>query len=157
EALVGSPENAAMLIRARVREELGLAVSVGIATSRLVAKVASDAAKPDGVCHVPDGGEAAFLAPMPMRALPMLGPSTEKKLSGLGISTIGQLAAVDEKTLQSIFGPNGGVLAQRARGIDPTRIGGERGARSISREGTFAADVADPRHLRAVLRGFSES
>lgn len=157
EALVGSPENAAALIRTRVRAELDLAVSVGISTSRLVAKVASDRAKPDGVCPVPEGGEAAFLAPLPLRALPMLGPSTEKRLSGLGISTIGQLAALPEKTLEGIFGRHGGVLRQRARGIDPTPVGGERGAKSISREGTFAADVADPSHLRAVLRGFSES
>jgi DNA polymerase-4 len=122
-----------------------------------VAKVASDRAKPDGVCVVPEGGEADFLAPLPLRALPMLGPSMEKRLSQLGISTIGQLASLSAATLEGLFGRHGGALGQRARGVDPTPVGGGREAKSVSREGTFAADVADPQHLRAVLRGFSES
>ena len=157
EALIGTPEQAAATIRARVRAELGIAASVGGATSKLVAKVASDHAKPDGVCLVPEGGEADFLAPLPLRALPMLGPSTEKRLAGLGLSTLGQLAAVPEPTLETMFGPHGAVIGARARGIDPSRVGGEHNAKSISREGTFAADVADPEHLRSVLRVFSES
>lgn len=157
EALVGTPEQAAATIRARIRAELRIAASVGIASTRIVAKVASDAAKPDGVCLVPEGGEAAFLAPMPLRALPMLGPSTEKRLATLGLTTLGQLAAVPSKTLEAMFGPHGAVIRDRARGIDPSKVGGEHNAKSISREGTFAADVADPAHLRSVLRVFSES
>ncbi len=157
EPLVGTPENAAATIRTRVRGELGLAASVGISTCRLVAKVASDRAKPDGVCLVPEGSEADFLAPLPLRALPMLGPSMEKRLSQLGISTIGQLASLSAPTLEGLFGRHGAALGQRARGIDPTPVGGGHEAKSVSREGTFAADVADPQHLRAVLRGFSES
>ena len=158
EAIAGTPPEAAATIRRRIREELGIAASVGIASSRMVAKVASDAAKPDGVCLVPEGGEAAFLAPMPLRALPMLGPSTEKKLQSLGLTTLGQLAAVPEKTLEGLFGPHGPVLGLRARGIDPSAVGGDgHTAKSISREGTFSYDVSDPQHLRAVLRAFSES
>jgi DNA polymerase-4 len=157
EALVGTPEQAAATIRARIRDELGLAASVGIATSRLVAKVASDAAKPDGVKLVPEDEEAAFLAPMPLRALPMLGPSMERKLAQLGLTTLGQLAALPVATLEGLFGRQGAVVGQRARGIDHSPVGGEPHARSISREGTFAADVVDVEHLRAVLRAFSES
>ncbi len=157
EALVGTSEQAAAMIRHRIQSELHIAASVGIASCRLVAKVASDKAKPDGVCLVPEGTEAAFLAPMPLRALPMLGPSTEKRLASLGLTTLGQLAAVPVTTLEAMFGPHGGVISARAQGVDPSRVGGEHTAKSISREGTFAADVADPAHLRAVLRSFSES
>jgi len=159
EPVVGSAEEAAASLRARVRSELGLAASVGIATSKLVAKVASDRAKPDGVLVVPAGEEAAFLAPLPLRALPMLGPSQEKRLAQLGISIIGQLQALSEPALEGLFGRHGGVLSRRSRGIDPTPVDGDpdSSGKSISREGTFAADVADPEHLRAVLRGFSES
>jgi DNA polymerase-4 len=157
EALVGTPEQAAAMIRHRIQSELRIAASVGIASCRLVAKVASDKAKPDGVCLVPEGTEAAFLAPMPLRALPMLGPSTEKRLTAIGLTTLGQLASVPVATLEAMFGRHGGVIGARARGIDPSRVGGEHNAKSISREGTVAADVADPAHLRAVLRSFSES
>ncbi|HWC30160.1 MAG TPA: DNA polymerase IV, partial [Dehalococcoidia bacterium] len=157
EALAGPPEQAAATIRSRIRDELGLAASVGIASSRLVAKVASDAAKPDGVKVVAAGEEAAFLAPMPLRALPMLGPSMERKLAQMGLTTLGQLAALQVATLEGLFGRQGAQVWQRSRGIDPSPVGGEPHARSISREGTFAADVHDIEHLRAVLQAFSES
>jgi DNA polymerase IV len=157
EPLVGSAEQAAQSLRRHVRTELGIAASVGIASSRLVAKVASDAAKPDGVIEVPPGGEPGFLAPMPLRALPMLGPSMEKRLEQLGLRTLGQLAALPVATLEGLFGRHGRVIWQRAQGIDATPVGGEAGAKSISREGTFSSDVVDPQHLRAVLRAFSES
>ena len=157
ESIVGSAAEAAASIRARIRGELGLAVSAGIATSRLVAKVASDKAKPDGVLEVPEGGEAAFLAPLPLRALPMLGERTEKRLTKLGIKTLGQLASLSDGLLEGLFGPHGPALGKRARGVDPTPVGHHGPAKSISREGTFGSDVADPEHLRAVVRGFSES
>jgi DNA polymerase-4 len=157
EALAGTPQQAADTIRRRIRAELSITASVGIANSRLVAKVASDAAKPDGVKEVPAGEEAAFLAPMPLRALPMLGPSMERKLAQMGLTTLGQLAALPAATLEGLFGRQGGVVWQRSRGIDHSPVGGEPHSRSISREGTFASDVNDIEHLRAVLRAFSES
>ena len=157
EGISGSPRDAAESIRARVRAELALPVSVGIASSKTVAKVASDKAKPDGVCEVPLGNEAAFLAPLPLRDLPFLGASTEKRLNQLGITTVGQLADLSEGALEALFGQHLRQLAGRCRGIDPAPVAGREPQRSISREGTFAADVADPAHLRAVLRGFSES
>jgi DNA polymerase-4 len=158
EPLVGTAEQAAQSLRARIRAELGLAASVGVSTSKLVSKVASDKAKPDGLLLVREGGEAAFLAPLPLRALPMLGPSQEKRLAQLGVSTLGQLASIPIPALEALFGRRHATLiSQRARGIDLTPVGGDAAAKSISREGTFAADVADVEHLRAVLRGFSES
>jgi DNA polymerase-4 len=157
EAIAGPPLAAAAGIRGRVRAELGIAASVGIAGSKLVAKVASDHAKPDGVCLVAEGGEAAFLAPMPLRALPMLGPSLERRLAGLGLTTLGQLAALPASTLTSLLGRQGPLIGLRARGIDPSPVGRDGEAKSISREGTFASDVVDDEHLRSVLRGFSES
>lgn len=157
EAFLGTPREAAETIRRRIREELNLPASVGIATSKLVAKVASDRAKPDGVLEVAPGDEAAFLAPMPLRALPMLGASMEKRLKQVGVTTLGQLAALPPHTLETLFGRHGAVVAARARGLDSTPLGGGADSKSISREGTFAEDVADPARLRAVLRGFSES
>ena len=157
EPIVGSPRHAAEIIRRRVREELGITASVGIAANRLVAKVASDQAKPDGICEVPSGTEAAFLAPFPLRTLPMLGPALERKLTRLGISTLGQVAAMTPATLRAVLGPHGPELAARCRGVDEGHVGGRGVAKSISREGTFTHDVAKPARLRAVVRGFSES
>lgn len=158
EGLVGTPVEAATEIRRRVREQTGLAASVGIAGNRMIAKIASDKAKPDGLLEVPEGTEAAFLAPLPLRAMPFLGASTEKKLGSLGLTTIGQLAAFSEQVLVSLLGPHGSVLLQRAQGIDDSPVGdGHEGRKSISREGTFNEDVASGQRLRAVLRAYSES
>lgn len=157
EGFLGSPRQAAELIRSRIRAELDLPASVGIATSKLVAKVASDHAKPDGVFEVRAGEEAAFLAPLPLRALPMLGAAAERQLTKLGVTTLGQLAALPPTTLEALFGKHASMVARRARGIDDSPVTASGPAKSISREGTFASDVADRGRLRAVLRGFSES
>ncbi|HEY7270276.1 MAG TPA: DNA polymerase IV [Dehalococcoidia bacterium] len=157
EPIVGTPRQAADLIRGRVHDELSIAASVGIASNKMVAKVASDHAKPDGVFEVPAGGEAAFLAPMPLRALPMLGPSLERKLVRLGVTTLGQVAAMPPPTLKAVLGPHGPELAARCRGEAAVKVGGREAPKSISREGTFSHDVAQPARLRAVMRGFSES
>lgn len=149
---------AGQAIRARVRKELELAASVGIATGRTLAKIASDVAKPDGMLVVPAGEEAAFLAPRPVRDLPGLGPAAEASLARLGVRTLGQLAAMPASWLTERFGKWGPTLAERARGVDPTPVGSGRGrAKSISREGTYARDVDQPTVLRASLRGYAES
>jgi len=149
---------AARDIRRRVREELGLAASVGIASGRSLAKIASDAAKPDGILEVPAGREAAFLGPRPVRHLPGLGPKAEAELARLGIRTLGQLGALNEARLSALFGAWGPALGERARGIDPTPVADGRGeAKSVSREGTYAHDVTDRSVLRASLRGYAES
>jgi len=157
DQISGTPIEAAQSMRARIRAELRLAASVGIGTSPMIAKVASNKAKPDGVLEVLPGTEAAFLAPLPLRDLPMLGESTEKRLNQIGITTLGQLARLPDAALEGLLGPHGAVVGKRARGIDLSPVGHDARAKSISREGTFASDVAEPEHLRAVLRGFSES
>jgi DNA polymerase-4 len=145
-------------IRRRVRDELQLAASVGVATGRTVAKVASDAAKPDGLLEVLPGREAAFLAPRPVRHLPGLGPKAEAELARLGVRTLGQLAALPGATLRALFGSWGPALGERARGIDATPVGAGRGrAKSVSREGTYACDLSDISLLRASLRAYAES
>lgn len=145
------------LVRARVREATGLAVSVGIAGGRTTAKVTSDRAKPDGLIEVPIGGDAAFLAPLPLRELPMVGPKLAASLQAAGVRTIGQAAALDPAWLRRRFGSAGALLAQRARGIDPTPVRAlARAAVSVSREVTFETDVSDLTELQRVLRSHAE-
>jgi DNA polymerase-4 len=145
-------------VRRRVREELSINASVGVASGRSLAKIASDAAKPDGLLVVPFGGEAGFLERRPVRDLPGLGAKAEAELTRLGVRTLGQVAALPDALLRRMFGKWGPELGQRARGIDPTPVGaGRAGAKSVSREGTFAQDIADVEALRATLRGFAES
>jgi DNA polymerase-4 len=149
---------AAEAIRQRVRDEQELTASVGIGSGKSIAKIASDAAKPDGVLLVPAGTEAEFLAPRPVRDLPGLGPKAGAHLTRLGIRTLGQLAAMPEGTLRALFGTWGPDLGRRARGIENSRVTEGRGApKSISREGTYASDIGDVELLRASLRAYAES
>ena len=148
---------AAERVRTRTREELSLPVSVCIAGSRTTAKVGSDRAKPDGLLEVPVGADAAFLAPLPLRELPLVGPRFGEQLAALGIRTIGDAAALDARWLEQRFGRAGVVLSERARGLDPAPVrAGGRDARSISREVTFGEDVTDLEALRRTLRDHAE-
>ena len=157
ERLFGSPKRIATEIRARVQAEIGIAVSIGVATNKLVAKVASDASKPDGLLIVPAGTEAGFFAPMPIRDLPMVGAKTEQELKWLGIRTIGDLAAFPEDVLEERLGGHGHGLAARARGIYAARVlSGRARRKSISSESTFGEDEGNGDRLRAILRSKSE-
>jgi DNA polymerase-4 len=128
-------------------------VSVGIAGGRTTAKVASDRAKPDGLLQVPIGNDAAFLAPLPVRDLPLVGPKLAATLQAVGVHTIGQAAAADPAWLAQRFGAAGALLSERARGIDPARVRAlPRLPVSVSREVTFGQDIADVAELRRVLR-----
>ena len=148
---------AAATLRARVRAELDVAVSVCIAGSRTTAKVGSDRAKPDGLIEVPVGEDAAFLAPFAIRELPMVGPKAGEALLRAGVRTIGQLATVDVRWLEQLFGKSGTSISERARGLDPTPVNGAgRVARSISREVTFLEDITDEAALRRVLARHAE-
>lgn len=148
----GGAFEVARRLRERVRADLGLAVSVCIAGSRVTAKVGSDRAKPDGLIEVPVGGDAAFLAPLPMRDLPLVGPKLGERLAAAGITRIGQAAEADPHWLEDRFGKHGAALHERARGIDPTSVvGGPHDAKSVSREVTFGEDVTDRGALRRVL------
>ena len=141
---------AAAAFRERVRTEVGLTASVGVGTSKLVAKIASDLRKPDALLVVPAGQERSVLAPLGVRSLPGVGPATQARLAGLGVSTVGKLAATDERELVGLLGrAAGAALHAAALGVDHRPVVPEREAKSVSAEETFATDVVD----RAVLAG----
>ncbi|MCA9897936.1 MAG: DNA polymerase IV [Anaerolineales bacterium] len=148
-----NPQEKAAEIRAAVKAQTSLPCSVGLASSKLVAKVASDHDKPEGFTVVPPGEEAAFLAPLPTRAIHGIGPRTAEKLANLGIQTCEQLALADLGLLQGAFGSLGVSLKERARGVDNRSVQPDRGlAKSISQEWTFNQDVNDPEQLRQQLK-----
>ena len=156
ESLHGSIRQMAEKIKRRVRDELGICASIGIASSKVVAKVASDASKPDGLLEVLIGGESAFLAPMPVNRLPGIGKKSEQVLKSLGISTIGQLAASPVEVLQNRFGTYGRLIHDHASGIGDDRVEPPAAAKSISRETTFSRDTRDIATVQATLRYLSE-
>jgi nucleotidyltransferase/DNA polymerase involved in DNA repair len=138
-----------------VLAETGISVSLGVATSPLLAKMASEAAKQrqDHVCIVPSGQEAGFLDPLPVRALVGVGPKAEARLLEAGITTIGVLAAHPVDDLITLFGrAYGRYLHEASRGIDGTRLEPERVAKSISAEHTFPRDTVDRHALWQQLR-----
>lgn len=142
ERRFGAPAVIAATIRDRVFAECRLHASFGVATCKTVAKIASDLRKPQGFVVVPPGDEAAFLAPLPLRALPGLGPATERALSGLGVHTLGEVAALPVETLQLRVGRSHGLsISERARGIDESPVAVPGRPRSVSREETFSADI----------------
>ncbi|MGH2536387.1 MAG: DNA polymerase IV [Candidatus Promineifilaceae bacterium] len=146
------PEALAAAIQARVKAESGLPCSVGLAANKLVAKVASDHDKPEGCTVVRPGEEAAFLAPLPVRALHGIGPSTAAKLAELGIKTCGQLAAAEPAGLRGRFGRYADELQQRAQGVDARPVQPEHGPpKSISEERTFERDRSDAAFLNGCL------
>jgi DNA polymerase IV len=147
----GSAQRIAAEIRDRVLVGCGLHASFGVSRCKTVAKIASDLRKPRGFVVVDPGDEAAFLAPLPLRHLPGLGPAAERALNGLGISTLGQLAALPLDTVQRRVGRAAGMsLWERAQGIDTAPVTVPGAPRSVSREETFARDVAQrpALHLR---------
>ena len=152
ESLHGSIHLMALKIKQRVKDELGIIASIGIATCKVVAKVASDESKPDGLIEVPPGGEAAFLAALAIRKLPGVGKKTEQVLTSLGIRTIGQLARMPLPALKSRFGVFGDMLHRHANGIDDSPVTPPEESKSISRETTFEEDTRDIVFLSATLR-----
>jgi DNA polymerase-4 len=156
EALFGSPEEIARKIKAAVRDEAGLTASVGVATTKLVAKVASDLRKPDGLVVVPPGEEAAFLAPLPIGRLWGVGEQTRATLAEQGVRTIGQLAELPVDVLVRRLGAHGAALHDRARGIDPSPVTGEIAAKSVSHEHTFDVDTADGEVIERTILALSE-
>jgi DNA polymerase-4 len=158
ERALGPAAVVARQVKDDIRSETGLTASVGVATSKLVAKVASDMKKPDGLVVVPPGDEAAFLAPLPVRRLWGVGPKMEETLAKLGVGTVGDLAALDTARLERRLGTHGHDLQQLARGIDPRPVVGEaEEAKSLGQEHTFDNDTDDPERLRAMLLTLSDA
>jgi DNA polymerase-4 len=144
-------------VRTAVRGATSLSCSLGVGTSKVVAKVASDRRKPGGITVVLPGREAAFLAPFDLRLLPGIGPRTEARLRGLGIETLGALAALSDADLAALLpGKVGRILRDRAQGIDPRGLEAPSESVSISHEETFARDVADRAVLHAELQRMAE-
>src|SRR5439155_10532064 len=140
-------------VRAVVRARTHLSCSLGVATSKVVAKVASDRRKPGGLTVVRPGREAEFLAPFPIRLLPGVGPRAEERLVAAGIETIGDLAALgDDQLRELVRGVVGRQLRDRARGVDPRRLEVSVERISISHEETFAQDIGDRERLHDELR-----
>ncbi len=156
ESIHGSIRQMAAAIKKRTRDEVGICASVGIAGSKVVAKVASEKSKPDGLLIVPLGEERSFLAPLPIDELPGVGKKTEKLLKGWGINTIGQLAALPPDMFKARLGIFGALIHNYANGIDNSKVEPPSAAKSISRETTFARDTLDRSILSATLRYLSE-
>jgi DNA polymerase-4 len=152
---------AATALARRVQAEVAtwttLTCSLGVATSKVVAKVASDRDKPHGLVVVPPGEEAAFLAPFPVRLLPGVGPRGEERLKAAGITTIGALAALSDAELAEVWrGKIGPLLRERAWGRDPRVVSEPKPSVSYSQEETFEVDVRDRAQLRAEIQRMSE-
>jgi nucleotidyltransferase/DNA polymerase involved in DNA repair len=149
---LGEPDHIARELKDMVRRDLSLTASVGLAASKLVAKIASDMRKPDGLVVVPPGTEAAFLAPLPVRRLWGVGPKTEEALARLGVATIGDLAALEPEKLSRPLGTHGHDLVRLARGLDERAVVSEADdAKSMGHEHTFAVDTANADVLRRTL------
>jgi DNA polymerase-4 len=154
------PEALARRLQNEIRDELGLPCSIGIASNKMVAKIATEVGKksgrkgepPFGLTIVPAGAEAAFLAPLPADMLWGVGPKTSALLAELGINSIGDIARWPEAELIGLFGENGRELAQHAHGIDRRPITPEHETKSISQEITFSRDVRDAKALENTLK-----
>jgi DNA polymerase-4 len=146
-----NPENIARELKREVREKTQLTLSVGVASNKSVAKIASELRKPDGLVVVPSGAEAEFLAPLPIRALWGIGPKTEHALHFAGIRTIGDLARRSLADAERLLGSHGAALHAMARGIDERPVEIERERKSVGAETTFAQDLPDGSELRMKL------
>jgi DNA polymerase-4 len=162
------PEDGLFLARrlqSRIRQELGLPCSIGVATNKLVAKVASDVGKaghrgiepPNAITVVPPGEEARFLAPLPAQALWGIGPKSAARLSEMGIHTVGDLAKMAEAALLEHFGKTGPELHRRALGIDDSPVASSGVVKSVSNEHTYDKDTREEAVILKSLRHLSES
>ena len=147
-----TPEEVARRIKYTIHTEVGLTSSIGVATSKLVAKIAGASRKPDGLVLVQPGTEPDFLAPLPIGVIPGLGPKTEEKLHLIGIQSLGDLAKHETQKLLQVLGTGGALLQRLAEGRDRSPVEGARPARTISAETTFEYDVTERTHLDEALR-----
>jgi len=152
EGLHGPPERVARELHARIPQELGLTCSVGLAQNKLLAKLASDSAKPGGLLIVKPEDVQGFLDPLPVDRLWGIGPKTARRLAAKGVCTVADLRAVDVSLLTSWFGPRTGAhLWRLARGLDDSPVAAEREAKSISQEITYPEDLYDPEEIYGIV------
>ena len=154
--LFGSPVRIARDLKAAVRSTCGLVLSVGVATNKLCAKIASDLEKPDGLVVVPPGRERDFLAPLPLGRLWGVGPKTRAVLEGWGLRTIGDLAGADPTLLEARLGGHGEAIGARAHGIDDDPVVPEEAPKSVGHEHTFDLDTLDLARVEAMLLRLAE-
>jgi DNA polymerase-4 len=154
--LFGDGRSIAAAIKAAVRDDVGLTASVGVASTKLVAKIASDLQKPDGLVVVEPGDEAPFLAPLPISRLWGVGERTATALADYGVRTIGDLAALSPDLLVRRFGKHGGSLASRARGVDDDPVHEGDPAKSVGHEHTFDVDTSDRETIERTLLAMSD-
>ncbi len=147
----GDPPALGRKLQRQVREEVGLPVSVGLASNRMLSRIASASAKPDGVVWIPPGDERVFLSDLPVGKLPGVGRKTEVKLRDMNIRTVGDLRVLSRELLRCMFGRGGELLYERARGGDPAGLCPAHLPRTISRETTFHTPTCDPREIRGML------
>lgn len=153
---VNTPGDIALALKRRVKADLGLTISVGVATSKSIAKIASDMDKPDGLTIVPPGTEREFLAPLAVRQLWGVGPKTAERLEAEGVQTIGDIATQSEEWLHSRFGKNGPHMRRLALGQDDSQVQVHRDTKSVSAETTFSKDTDDPEALTEIINRLSQ-
>jgi DNA polymerase IV len=154
--LFGDGRAIAEAVKIAIRDDVGLTASVGVARTKLVAKIASDLRKPDGLVVVEPGDEATFLAPLPISRLWGVGEKTAVALADYGVRTIGDLAAISPDVLVRRFGKHGGSLASRARGVDDDPVHEGDPAKSVGHEHTFDVDTSDREIIERTLLAMSD-
>jgi DNA polymerase-4 len=147
-----SHEQMASAIKERINKELNLTASVGISTCKVIAKIASDLCKPDGLLEIAPGKERDFLTPIPVSKLPGVGKKTEQVLKKMGITTIGELASCPLEEIRKTFGMSGIAMHRYANGIDDRLVELPSESKSINRQITFAHDTLDRHFLESSLR-----
>jgi len=152
----GPPQKLALAMKERINKELEITASVGIATCKVVAKIASDLCKPDRLLEIAPGEEQAFFNPLPVAKLPGVGKKTEQALKEMGVTTIGELASLPLDTIKRRFGATGAVIHSYARGIDDRQVEAPGEAKSISQQLTFARDTVDLNFLEANLHNLCQ-
>jgi len=156
ERLFGKPDELVTMLKKDIKIETGLTASVGVATSKSVAKIASEINKPDGVMIVPPGKEKEFLAPLPLGMLWGIGSKTMELFKEMGFKTIGDLASARKEDIEGVLGKNGAYLWELANGIDNFPVVADRVRKSIGAENTFPIDVSDDLEIEETLLFLSE-
>lgn len=155
-ALYGDGPTIAAAIRLRVKDELGLTISAGVASSKFVAKIASDVNKPDGLTVVPHGDEGKFLSPLPIERMWGIGPKTAPQMHARGIRTFADLIRQDETTLRQLLGADGSRMRALAQGLDDRVVEPWRAPKSIGAEETYDEDLQSVDAIRLTLLAHSQ-